>query len=80
MENLTIESAVAQLEQLVSDLEQKPMSLSESLDKYRNSLKLLEYCYNELGSAKSEITEINNEIAKIQQRYNQGDIDSFTED
>lgn len=80
MEKLTIEEAVAQLEQLVSDLEHKPMSLSESLDKYRSSLKLLDYCYRELGSAKGEITEINNEIARIQQRYSRGDIDSITED
>ncbi|MEE0957211.1 MAG: exodeoxyribonuclease VII small subunit [Ruminococcus sp.] len=64
--NITLEAAVAQLEQLVNDLENKPMMLRDSVNTYKKAQELLTFCFRELNDIKGEITDINEELLRLQ--------------
>lgn len=81
--NMTLEAAVAQLEALVSDLENKPMMLRDSVNTYKKAQELLTFCFAELNGIKGEITDINEELQRLQDSYtqNRGEApDAFLED
>ncbi len=52
---LTFEAALDQLEQIVGDLEQGRLGLSESLSHYEQGVKHLKQCYEMLGAAEKKI-------------------------
>jgi len=55
MKKKTYEEAVAELEKLVSELENSQLSLDELTDKYAKAVKLAGYCSECLEKAKLKI-------------------------
>lgn len=64
--NMTLEQANALLEQTVKKLENRDLSLEESLEEYAKACKLLAFCKGKLNEAKGKIEDINTKIAEIQ--------------
>lgn len=52
---LKFEAAVAELEQIVQDMEGGRLPLEESLAAYRRGSELLEHCQQQLGDAERQI-------------------------
>ena len=55
VENLTFEQALAELEQIVHDLEDGQISLENALDRYEKGVGLLKRCYTQLQQAEQRI-------------------------
>jgi exodeoxyribonuclease VII small subunit len=51
----TFEEALGMLQQIVQQLEQGELSLTESLEKYEEGIRCLRYCYAQLQSAEERI-------------------------
>ena len=58
MDNLTYETAVKRLEEIVSLLEKNDVSLDEALELFEEGTKLTKFCSEKLSTAKQKITEI----------------------
>jgi exodeoxyribonuclease VII small subunit len=56
---LSFEDALAQLEKIVSDVEQEKISLELSIDKYAHGMKLIKYCRDILDQAEKKIELIS---------------------
>jgi exodeoxyribonuclease VII small subunit len=54
-DNLTFEESLAQLEQIVRDLEEGQLGLDESLARYERGVGLLKQCYARLSQAEQRI-------------------------
>ena len=52
---LSFESAVAELEQVVADMEGGKLSLEESLAAYQRGAELLQYCRSRLEDAQQQV-------------------------
>jgi exodeoxyribonuclease VII small subunit len=55
----TFEQALAQLEKIVSEVEQGKIGLEDSLDKYEQGMKLIKHCRAVLEQAEKRIETIN---------------------
>lgn len=58
---LTYESAISRLEEIVSVLEKNEVSLDDALSLFEEGTKLTAFCSDKLKNAKSKIIEINKE-------------------
>lgn len=58
MNNMTYESAVKRLDEIVTLLEKNEASLDESLALFEEGTKLTAFCTKKLNEAKAKITEI----------------------
>ncbi len=58
---LSFEQAMQELENIVGDIEQGKVSLEESINKYEQGMKLLQYCRSILDKAEKRIETINKE-------------------
>jgi len=58
----SFEQALAELEKLVTQVEQGKIPLEESLDKYEQGMKLIRHCRSILESAERRIEEIGKEM------------------
>ena len=56
----TFEQAMAELEKIVTDVEQGKISLEDSIEKYENGMKLIQHCRAILEQAEKRIETINN--------------------
>lgn len=56
MEELTFEEAIADLEKIVSELENGKLTLDESVKKFEKGMKLSKHCNEILEKAEKEIT------------------------
>jgi len=54
-DNLTFEQALAQLEQIVRDLEDGSIGLEDALARYESGIGLLKRCYGQLRQAEQRI-------------------------
>lgn len=59
--DMTYESAVKRLDEIVSLLEKNEVSLDESLALFEEGTKLTAFCTKKLNEAKAKITEIEKE-------------------
>ena len=62
---MTFEEANAKLEEIVKDMENKGLTLQESVEQYAQSCELLAFCMKELESCKGQIEDINERIQRI---------------
>lgn len=58
-ETLTFETAMAQLEGIVRQLEQEELSLEDSIKAYKKGIELSQYCQQALEEARLSITEVS---------------------
>ena len=63
--NLTFEQANIKLEEIVQNMENKGLTLQESVEQYAQACELLAYCMKELETAKGQIEDINERIQSI---------------
>ena len=71
-ENLTYEQALAELEQIVRDLEDGQTGLEESLARYEKGICLIKRCYQQLSQAEQRIrllTGVNEDGHAILQAF-----------
>ncbi len=57
----TFEDALAELEKIVTDVEQGKIPLEESIDKYEQGMKLIKHCRSILEQAEARIETITKE-------------------
>jgi exodeoxyribonuclease VII small subunit len=60
----TFESAVAELERIVSSMESGQMSLEESLASYKRGAELLKFCQATLQEAQQQVKLLENGVLK----------------
>ena len=65
-EQLTIEQADKQLNDIIKKMENSRLSLSESVSLYEEAAKLLEFCYKQLDDCRLRITDINERIEALE--------------
>lgn len=58
---LTYESAIIRLEEIVSLLEKNEATLDESIKLFEEGTRLTAFCFEKLKSAKQKITELTKE-------------------
>ena len=58
MSDITYESAVKRLEEIVTSLENNEISLDEALSLFEEGTKLTAFCTKKLSEAKQKITEL----------------------
>lgn len=56
--NLTFEAALKRLEETVRKLESGELSLSESIERYKESMELVKLCREQLDRAELEIVQL----------------------
>ncbi|MER2079949.1 MAG: exodeoxyribonuclease VII small subunit [Ruminococcus sp.] len=59
---MTFEQANQKLDETVRKLEDKSLSLAESMELYAQACELLRFCVKELDAYKGQITEIHKRI------------------
>lgn len=57
-QNLTFEAALKRLEETVRKLESGELSLSESIERYKESMELVKLCREQLDRAELEIAQL----------------------
>lgn len=62
---MTFEEANAKLEEIVNNMENKSLTLQESVEQYAQACELLAFCMRELESCKGQIEDINERIQRI---------------
>ena len=62
---MTFEQANAKLEEIVKNMENKGLTMLESVEQYAQACELLAYCMKELESCKGQIEDINERIQRI---------------
>ncbi len=65
MSKMTFEEANSRLEQTVREMENKGLTLQESVEHYAQACELLAYCMKELETCKGQIEDINERIQNI---------------
>ena len=63
-ENLTFEQALAELEQIVRELEDGQTGLEDALARYEVGVQLLKRCYNQLSQAEQRILLLTGQDAE----------------
>lgn len=69
---MTFEEANAKLEEIVNNMENKSLTLQESVEQYAQACELLAFCMKELESCKGQIEDINERIQRI--KNGEGDL------
>ena len=69
---MTFEEANANLEEIVNNMENKSLTLQESVEQYAQACELLAFCMKELESCKGQIEDINERIQRI--KNGEGDL------
>lgn len=69
---MTFEEANAKLEEIVNNMENKSLTLQESVERYAQACELLAFCMKELESCKGQIEDINERIQRI--KNGEGDL------
>ena len=60
------EDKIATLEKIINDLENGNGSLDESIDKYREAMKLVKECDEKLKKVEEEVTKLVTEDDKLE--------------
>jgi len=61
---LDFESAMAELEQIVADMEAGKLSLEDSLAAYKRGAELLSFCRSKLEDAQQQVSVLENGVLK----------------
>ena len=61
---LYFESAMAELEQIVADMEAGKLSLEDSLAAYKRGAELLSFCRSKLEDAQQQVSVLENGVLK----------------
>ncbi|WBF65903.1 MAG: exodeoxyribonuclease VII small subunit [Candidatus Kinetoplastibacterium crithidii] len=64
MKNLDFETALLELETLVSSMEQENITLEDSLSLYRRGVNLVRFCQNYIAKAEETIKVLDGELLK----------------
>lgn len=62
----SFEVAIKELEKIIQDLESGDVNLDDSINKYIEAMKLIEYCEGKLNNANKTINKIVGEDGKIE--------------
>lgn len=78
---LTIETAMQQIDEAVNKLENTPMLMKESVETYAKAAELLAFCYRELEQSKGTITDVDRMLAEQKSKQNSDlpDTDEITQ-
>jgi len=57
-DDLTFEKAMERLEQTVKSLESGDLALTESIERYKEAMSLVQFCRNQLNHAELEIEQL----------------------
>ncbi len=75
-EEKTFESALAELEQIVKDLESGNIFLEDAINKYTNAMNLVKFCQDKLDNATKQVNKILTENGDIEDfNVNEGEVD-----
>ena len=69
---MTFEEVNTKLEEIVNNMENKSLTLQESVEQYAQACELLAFCMKELESCKGQIEDINERIQRI--KNGEGDL------
>lgn len=58
-QELTLEEAFAQIEDVIAHLETEEITLEESFQEYNRGMKLLQYCNNAIDRVEKKVLQIN---------------------
>lgn len=58
VEEMKFEEALAELEQIVQELEQNNVELEKALDQYQRGIELSKYCRKQLENAEKMMTKV----------------------
>jgi len=72
----TFEQAMAELEKIVTDVEQGKISLEDSIEKYEKGMKLIQHCRVILEQAEKRIETISNQNQTTRESSEKGPDDS----
>ena len=72
----TFEQAMAELEKIVTDVEQGKISLEDSIEKYEKGMKLIQHCRAVLEQAEKRIETISNQNQTTRESSEEGPDDS----
>lgn len=61
---LDFESAIAELERIVADMEAGKLSLEDSLAAYKRGAELLSFCRSKLEDAQQQVSVLENGVLK----------------
>jgi exodeoxyribonuclease VII small subunit len=61
---VNFESAMAELEQIVADMEAGKLSLEDSLAAYKRGAELLGFCRSKLGDAQQQVSVLEGGVLK----------------
>jgi exodeoxyribonuclease VII small subunit len=67
-QDLTFESAMKRLEEIVRKLESGELSLTESIEQYKESMQLVQFCRQQLDKAELEIEQLVEVEGNLQTR------------
>lgn len=65
MEELTYEQASKELEQIIANLEEGKVTMTEAIKLFERGEELSKICYNHLDNAKGKLTEIKETLGKL---------------
>jgi len=65
-QDLSFEGAIAQLEDIVENLEEQDISLDQALEDYERGVKLSKFCSDKLKQAEEKIDIIRDEEGSIE--------------
>ncbi|RIV22998.1 exodeoxyribonuclease VII small subunit [Alicyclobacillaceae bacterium I2511] len=63
--DLTFEQAIRQLEETVKGLESGELGLSESIERYKQAMSLVQFCRKELERAQLQIEQLSDDGSTI---------------
>jgi exodeoxyribonuclease VII small subunit len=65
-QDLTFEVAMKRLEETVRKLETGELSLSDSIERYKEAMELVQFCRKQLNDAELEIEQLVEQHEKVQ--------------
>ena len=65
-EQLTIEKATKQLDDIIEKLENSEFSFEENIKNYEKAGELLEFCYKQLDDCELRITNVNERLDALE--------------
>ena len=70
---LTFETAIAELERIVAQMEEGELSLERSLDAHKRGLELARYCQQRLDAARAQVKVLEGDVLRNLSSLQAGD-------
>ncbi len=67
MEKISYEDATNELNTIINKIENENVSIDEAIKLFERGQELIKICYNELDKAKGKLTEIRENLGKLEE-------------